>query len=92
MAKKIGFVGIKFRGLVNKNKVITLEVTKCKNIFWSAKKLYTILTQRKKFGSKILRLAQNKKMQELNFAVGSKQKNLRELNFADGQLFAFREN
>ena len=34
MAKKIGFVGIKFRGLVNNNnnKEITPEVTKSKNI------------------------------------------------------------
>ena len=76
MAKKIGLIGIKFRGLLqikkfvginfrslvnnNKNKVITLEVTKSKNIFRSAKKFYTILTQTKKFGNKISRLAQNK--------------------------------
>ena len=90
--KKIS--GINFRGLVNnnKNKVITLDVTKTKNIFRSAKKFYTILTQRKMFGNKISRLAQNKKMQELNFAVGTKQKISRQLNFADGQVFAFRGN
>ena len=52
-------------------------------VFRSAKKFYTILTQRQKFGIKISRLAQNKKMHELIFAVGSKQKISRELNFAD---------
>ena len=85
------FSGINFRGLVNnnKNKVITLDVTKTNNIFRSAKKFYTILTQRKMFGNKISRLAQNKKMQELNFAVGTKQKIPRELNFADGQVLRF---
>ena len=100
MAKKIGFVGIKFcgwlqikkivginfRSLVNnnnKNKVITLEVTKSKNIFRSAKKFYTILTQRKKFGNKISRLAQNKNFAEIKFCRWSGFCVSRELNCED---------
>ena len=78
-------MGINFCSLVNnnKNKVITLEVTKSKNIFRSAKKFYTILTLRKKFGNKILRLAQNKKIRGIKFRGWSSFCVSRELNFAD---------
>ena len=78
-------MGINFRSLVNnkKNKVITLEVTKSKNIFRSPKKLYTILTQRKNLAIKFRGWLKTKHFAGIKFRGWSSFCVSRELNLAD---------